>query len=689
MNDQEFVHFLRSKSLRVTADQWAAISAHGEALAIYAGPGSGKTTVLIVRAAYLYLVQGMAPEHIVIFTFTRKSAFELKNRLERFLPALKRVVAGTFHSLFLRFLLRDKHVNPQLLSTKEQRTLMISALTRVRLPNDREICDRYLQSISQLKNQARVVFTMDENDDCIDPVLEKIYAIYEEIKRDQDRFDYDDILITFYQAIRDDMCFRDAVQSSMRAVMVDEFQDTSRIQWLSIKLLCKQSMSLTVVGDDDQSIYRFRSADPHILATFEREYPQASVVVLRHNFRSTDPIIRLATQMIEQSDNRKKKSFIGVIGAGVKPALSRYGSEWDEAERVANAIVQLVQVTPKRTIGVLARTNRQLICLVDALRSKHLLFTTQDLGTDLYKDFVVQRLLFVLQATRYNANRTSLQEATTEYAKWLDIQKLDAQTVSRHFEQFLHTIRHLSAKSAIQYAREVYDPYLSRSRQNRSLHSDGGLDQLQLLYEKVPEDQKLSHWLSELDNLIQAPAPSAYHYQIQLLTFHGAKGLEFDDVFVIGLHDQAVPHRRAIHEASSELDHQIAIDEERRLLYVALTRARYRLFMSYSTLVLQHQTNFTPFLDKLLVKKNEEKSFTMPTDATFPAIDSAVPDIGVHVVHKIFGGGVVISVNFMQNMGHKICIMFNEHDCRCFYWEMLYQLNHISKSGDRGKGIQS
>ncbi|PWI59053.1 ATP-dependent helicase [Sulfoacidibacillus thermotolerans] len=688
MTESEFKALLDSRSLHLTNEQWEAIREPGPALTIYAGPGSGKTTVLTLRAAYLHLVRKIRPEQIVIFTFTRKSAKELQARLGSFLPPLKNVIAGTFHSLFLHWLMREKHINPKLWSAQEQRAAIVTVLTELRLPTHQEARDQYVQSVSKLKNLMQE-FNRDNLIDTHTRQTLKVWERYEQLKRDHGRFDFDDILSEFYQTIEHDLDFRKRLQDMISVVMVDEFQDTSQIQWLSIILLCKQKIPLTVVGDDDQSIYRFRGAKPDILAAFEHSFPTTKTIVLKHNFRSTDPIIQLATEVIEQAATRKQKPFTGVVGSGIQPSLSCHQTEWAEALQVTHEIAHLVRINT-HSIAVLARTHRQLICVVDALRKNRIAIQPLDPQLDLYRDYHVQRLLCVLRATQCTSDATEQDhmEARLEYGKWRqDSLKQPKLATSIDFDRFLQKMRHSTAKTAIDVARAVYDPYLWRARKNRG--NDGTLERLYLLYEQASDDQSLSQWLTDIDTVIaQSQQRQVHSTQIQLLTFHAAKGLEFDHVFIIGLHAHAIPHQRAMVEAHNEYDRQQILDEERRLLYVALTRSRFRLSLHYAQTVLQQRTEVTPYLKPLLQKVSFTSSASDETDLWNHQSKFAIPTPGTVLFHKIFGRGKVISVDSMQNAGHKVCIIFNGRDRKCFYWEILQQLGHLSVSTDRGKGIR-
>ncbi len=687
MNEDEFRSFIQTRGLQLTNEQWTAVTANNDALAIYAGPGSGKTTVLTLRVAYLHLIRGIAPEQIVVVTFTRKSARELQERLERLLPALKHVIAGTFHSLFLRWLLRYKHINPQLLSAQEQHMVITSILMKLHIPDAKETCNQYIQGISRVKNQVHSINPQVFQTE-FERTLEIVLTEYEKIKQKQERFDYDDILVTFYQAVEQDAAFRESIQTKISMMMIDEFQDTSHIQWLSIKTLCELKIPITVVGDDDQSIYRFRSAKPNILRIFEHSFPHSKAIILQHNFRSTDPIIRLSTQVIIQSTGRRQKSFVGVIGSGANPVLLRCASEWEEADKVATHIAKLLLRNPTRSIAVLARTNRQLVCLSDALQRKGTQYTTSESQVDLRTDYVVQRFLCVLRAVQKSSHADIRREALLEYSKWHTYSHTQPSVnQASAFDQFIDEIRDLSAQIAIQRVRAIYDPYVMRSRMKRGKSDDPKLDRLQLLTERIQDDQSLLEWLdNELAMMTHPQFQLSKQSQIQLLTFHGAKGLEFDDVFLIGLHDRAVPHPRATEDATTEKERLEVYDEERRLLYVGLTRARYRIFLSYSHFVLQHHTNLTPYLKEII--SNTYQKTAPVTEEKSDTVTGAIPTTDDVVVHKIFGRGVVISVESMQNETHKICIMFNGRDHRCFYWEILEQLGHLSVNADRGKGIQ-
>ncbi len=339
---------------------------------VYAGPGSGKTTVITWRALHLCQVHQIDPKKIVIFTFTRRSAQELKQRLMKREPRLASVVAGTFHSLFLRFLLRFLSIDFTIWNERQQTAAVREVLRTLSMPTFDDSVRRLLQAITQLKN-AFIAPDQLRVQDPFHQDVKRVYEAYEQLKAAHHAYDYDDVLLAFYRSMQESREFLQGVTSSFSHIMVDEFQDTSKVQWLALRKMVSQQPNVLVVGDDDQSIYRFRGALPHIISQFTETYEGCPEVILRHNFRSTDEIIRLSSKLISNNAVRKPKEFMGTRGSGVKVRFFSFASEWDEAKYLARLIKKIAEKEPTVTIAVLARTNRQLNPMIDVL-SEHKLF---------------------------------------------------------------------------------------------------------------------------------------------------------------------------------------------------------------------------------------------------------------------------------------------------------------------------
>ncbi len=698
MKDAAFFDLLAARGMRVTDSQQRVIAHENGRAAVYAGPGSGKTTVLTLRAAYLYMVRGVSPQRIAIFTFTRKSAAELQQRLAVLDPALHRVTAGTFHSLFLRWLLKHDGQNPRLWTAAEQLEAMRTVLRSVHMNVGDESCEKYLQHVTQLKNglqsPGRVTAQPPQS-----ALVKTVYERYEDSKRRQRRWDYDDILLAFYQAVTAEGALAERVRRSLDYVMIDEFQDTSKAQWLSITSLCKQHIPLLVVGDDDQSIYRFRGALPNMLRLFGQAYKNADEILLNVNFRSVDTVVQMSSTLIRHNADRRQKVLVGAVGDGIRPRIIRTRSEWAEADYVARASALILRDRGNVTIGVLARSNRQLLFVPDALR-RHRVSPGSAANEEFafYNQPPVRDALQLLRAAAGEMDEVVRRDAEVLYLRWrgapagglappgrVSDWNSDTAMLRAECAQWLARVQTLSPRAAVEAVAALCWTHVQHSAM-RSSAVQRTVDQLRSLMERAPLTGTLADWLSQIAIAKTRAAAGTATENVQILTFHGAKGLEFDCVFLIGLHDLAVPHPRAFEEAPRGLLAELQA-EERRLLYVGLTRARRWLYLLYPRLAGKKQVGPSPFLFELGVpvphvtvrgqNHANPRKRAAPTAGAGRAMSA--PAVGDAVRHKIFGSGTVETVEIMQDRAHKIAIIFSTGDKRFFHWETAAQLGHFEE----------
>ncbi len=675
MNEAEFFSLTEERGIKLTDSQRSAVRHSDGPMIVYAGPGSGKTTVITMRAAFLSMVEGVLPQYIAVFTFTRKSAEELRQRLKAIDFRLGTVMAGTFHSLFLHWLIQYEKVNPKIWTGSEQNQLVRSLFRERRMSFSDEVVGQCLRYISLRKTRRRA----GTSDRPVKQDWEPIFEAYEVQRKDANCWDFDDILLEFYTRMQEVESFRTKVTKSIRYVLVDEFQDTSMLQWLSIISLCKQSERIMVVGDDDQAIYGFRGAEPRILQEFRKSFPSAGDIVLEHNFRSVDQIIGLARNVIQKNVDRKDKVQRGVIGAGVRPRLYRAKSEWQEGQWVARQVIDRLAQSDNESIGILARTHRQLMATVEALGKQKTSFTLYDGRCLLYQDYHVQIIVGFVRAAYSGAKSEWYTWAYQQYERWYGTKDTRLRS---EFDQLLLELK-TSPAAAVTRARQDYEPYLRRLYRKLGRTDLGDATSiLDLLQEAAWGEQNAVSWLSSIDQLTSKSYRRSA--RVQILTFHAAKGLEFDDVFLVGLHELAIPHPRSLEEATID-ERSAVIAEERRLLYVGMTRAKGRLTLCYPESVANKQIEISPFLKELglglqakgkYITKAGPEFHQKSNDATV-SDDAMIPISGTKVVHKMFGSGIVESIENMSDGGHKIGILFHGGQTRFFYWEMAVKLGHF------------
>jgi len=633
MNAVQFESWLTHQGYALTVEQQKVVAHVMGPLVVFAGPGSGKTTTILLRALHLLNVEGVSPTHLTIVTFTRKSAEELKQRLKALHPCLADVRTGTYHSLFLHWYMQYSNHSPRIMSAAEQH---------------------------QLKRRS--------------PTAE----VYNAHKLKLQVWDYDDILTEFYHLLLSQPSVVSALSQLTPYFMIDEFQDTNPVQLSTVNLLCKQSKHIVIVGDDDQAIYRFRGATPHCMLTFREWFPDSKEVVLTHNFRSTDAIIQASKTLIEKNVQRREKAFIGVRGDGMAPCITAFSDEKKESAAVAQWLCRRRKQQPDDwTVAILARTHAQLYPVMAAMHLKKVRYQLQESSTDYLEHPFARATLTMIRANVYPKEVCSEHNWRT-LVTIFSVRDLEKSARPESTERSLRS--RLAALLALEGGRGRA-AVLQQCLDKVSLVSPSTA--CQLLYEQCKTQRKGHHdelawvysalqmsaerfsstseWLTELQH--QDMNAERYHPAfLTLSTLHGAKGLEFDDVIIIGLHADACPHPQSL--AVLEADERSeAVEEERRLLYVGMTRARNRLDLTYP-----QQAHHLPRLPSVFLSELTNHS-TRSKDRVNVSRSSVVPAIGETCLHKEWGEGTIVSVEQLLPTIHKVGILCAGRPSRYVYWQ--------------------
>ncbi|PWK14348.1 ATP-dependent helicase [Tumebacillus permanentifrigoris] len=639
LSETGFFEGIANNGIRLNPEQREAVRHVAGPLVVFAGPGSGKTTVLTCRAAYMMQVARIPANQLLIVTFTRAAAEEMQTRLG-VMPgigeqAVRATEIGTFHSVFLRMLLQQNGGRmPQLLEETEQRTLIRNLLREAGEDGDDEEVADTLQKIGLCKNNlilpARIKATKPENQKFRD-----LYAGYEKAKARMDRWDFDDILVECYHMLTSNPLALAYYQRKYRYILVDEFQDTNLAQYEVIKLLAGHG-NLCIVGDDDQSIYRFRGARVEFLLDFESLYPGAEKVILATNYRSTDPVIETSSRLIMHNRKRQSKHIKGTGREGERPVLIRPEGERDEAEQILTQVEALLASGQEgREIVVLYRTNIQVRAVIDGLVQRNLPFTLHDSDGDFYRRWQVRDVLtyfklalepddldgltaIINRPKRYlyperwvdevhhirREQGDSYLEALQKVASLEPYQRQKVEQLAKD----LHKLRFLSPSSALQMIRKTigYDKYLEEYAQKSGNDLKAASEPLEELEQAVMGHGTIANFLQHVAEVNETIRRSRNKGEgIQLMTMHKAKGLEFEHVYCIGLVEEMVPHSKAINVEGDKKD--AAYEEERRLLYVGMTRAK--RFLTLSAPIRYHggKAEPSPFLYETALLQRPKK----------------------------------------------------------------------------------
>ena len=593
-------------------------------LLILAGAGSGKTRVITRRVAWLAAECGIAPWEILAITFTNKAAGEMRERVSA-LECERGSWISTFHSLCARILRRDIEVlegytrDFSIYDTADRNQLLKELTKQANYDPTRFKPAAVGAWISDAKNRyvtASDALTGDAGMGVEDEVFERIAASYETAMRERNALDFDDLLLKVLEIFERHPGVRDGYARRFRHVMVDEYQDTNRVQYLLMRHLSSFHHDLTVCGDPDQSIYAWRGADVRNILDFELDFPAVKVVRLEQNYRSTGNILAAAQAVIRHNRQRKEKNLWSDGPAGELLVRTECSDEDDEAREIAYRIKALESAGRSRDeIAVFYRVNFMQRALERALRLAGIPYQIVA-GTEFYqrreiKDLIAYLKLMVNprddEATKRVINvpargvgQKSVQ-AMVEGARDRRLPLMSAAASSEMRGRLrgrakaalaaftdlmvqLTALRDAPALEAIERVIEAVDYYawIQRSSEQDEVDRAANVDELRShaeAYDRQNPDGGLRGFLQDIALVSDSDAYEEGQAKVAMMTLHAAKGLEFPVVFVVGLEEELLPHARAIAESPEE---DVGVEEERRLFYVGMTRAKERLFLTHA-----------------------------------------------------------------------------------------------------------
>lgn len=596
---------------------------------VLAPPGSGKTLIVTERTRYLIEESGVRPDQILVITFTRYAAREMKERFER-LTAGKNypVTFGTFHSIFYGILKCAYGIGANnLMSEKESSVLLQEVLDQTNIESTPEVEDEeelvreLLREVGMVKNGLchlkdfhSKYLTQDE--------FAEVFRSYEHQKKELKKFDFDDMLVQCYALFRKKPEILQGWQKRFQYILIDEFQDINRVQYEVIRMLAAPRYNLFVVGDDDQSIYGFRGAKPELMLYMKQEFPSLRTISLTVNYRSTEFITGAAARVILHNDTRFYKRVQSFRGRGQNVHVQEVLDEQEEAQYVTEEIQKkLDQGIKPGEIAVLFRAAVQARMISEILSEHRIPFEMRDYVTNFYRHFIVKDMMAYLQLAAGKRDRSLFLTICNRPLRYLARNSMENRQVNfedlRKFycdknwmldiiDQFdvdVRMMKNMAPYAAIQYIRKKigYDDFLKEYAEKHQISWKQLMDVMAELEERSKNFKSYDEWeihiakyTQELEEQ-QAKArkiKGERENKVQLMTIHSAKGLEFEDVFVIHANEGEIPHQKA--EKKDE------IEEERRLFYVALTRAKNNLCISYITQKNGNSIKPSRFVEELL-----------------------------------------------------------------------------------------
>ena len=648
---------MNSKLLEhLTRPQRAAVTATEGPLLILAGPGSGKTRVMTVRLAYL-LESGVPPYNLLGLTFTNKAADEMRQRLAELAPNMP-IGVGTFHRFCSRLLRRYAHhigltENFSIYDSADSMSCLKSVVEEADINRGQYTMQQIARTISNAKNHLVTPEQFATNNrKPLEQVTAEIYPLYQAQLISANSLDFDDLLMQAALLLGENSVIRAELDEYHRYVMVDEYQDTNKAQYEIVKALAQDYPNLAVTGDPDQSIYGWRGADIRNILDFERDYPEVRVVRLEQNYRSTPNILRSADTLIANNLQRKKKSLFTENPEGEPVSLVNYATGRDESDDIANQIATWIRLEDRRArdVAILYRTNALSRALEHALQSEGVPYQIVN-GVEFYQRKEIKDVLAYLHLVNNprndnallrvvntpprgigkktlrrlrdhaSQNGLSLLEAAANADRIQSISKRLRTSVLKFVEQFSQFVdqaaasveeivglilsvtgytdhlQHSGAEEDQERLANVQE-LLTAARQFDELHSDN-------------DDGSLDGFLEQIALVNDTDAMDTECDKVTLMTLHAAKGLEFPAVYIIAMESGILPHNRSREDP-------LLLEEERRLMFVGMTRAQERLQLSFANR--RHyrgavgSTIPSSFLMELPREEMELSQFGEPTD---------------------------------------------------------------------------
>ncbi len=705
--------------------QWEACSYTEGPLLILAGAGSGKTRVLVHRIAYL-IDEGVNPFNILAITFTNKAAKEMRERVENEVGfGAESIWVSTFHSMCVRILRRFyDHIggnnNFTIYDTDDQKAVIKEVLKNLSIDPKQYPEKLCISAISKAKEEFLTPEDMDSiyAGDYRMSKMARIYREYQMRMRQNNALDFDDLIFKTLELFEKDKEVLEVYQNRFKYIMVDEYQDTNHSQFLLIKMLADKWRNLCVVGDDDQSIYKFRGADIGNILDFEKHYPDAKVVKLEQNYRSTSNILNAANSVVANNIGRKSKRLWTESDPGDRIHYTVYETEYEEAHGAVNIILEKqIEGYNLSDIAVLYRTNAQSRVLEEKMIYANIPYRLYG-GTGFYNRKEIRDILAYLKLTANSNDEvsfarivnvpkrgigqtsinklrdTAFETGLSMYDFCLDADRLSLMgRASEKLGSFIKLISGFKELASSGELTNLFDSILEMTEYKTSLLNEGtdeararieNIEELRnkiVSYETESEEPTLLGLLEEISLVADTDEDSEDDNKVTLMTLHSAKGLEFPIVFIVGMEERLFPSGLSMDSGDPG-----EIEEERRLCYVGITRAKKELYLSSATTRMLNGNRMYPaesrfineipkeYLERSGVKVNrvsDNFSFSFPKPqnsvsfkqtvkpaAKTVSVDSIDYAVGDSVKHIKFGKGVVTEMIKGGN-DYEITVVFD------------------------------
>ena len=598
---------------------------------VLAGPGSGKTAVITGRVRYLLEEMKIAPQTILVITFTKAAAMEMKERFVKLMGEPKGVQFATFHSVFFMILRVSYGYGVDQIITEEMTRNFLKEKIRgldLEEGDEKDFIKNIIGEISRVKSEG-VAIENYYSLNCPEEAFRDIFKSYEAFMKERGLIDFDDMMLLCDKLFNDYPHILEAWQSKFKYILIDEFQDVSKLQFELVRKMAKPLNNIFIVGDDDQSIYRFRGAKPEIMLGFEKIYPDCKKVLLNENYRSTESILNFAGSIIHKNKQRFAKKIIAAKGVrGNLPVIKSFTDRRTEDTAIVKDIIKSHDAgIPFSEMAIVYRTNIAARPVVAKLIEYNIPFIMKEMAPSIYNHFIAKNIMDYLEIANGDRARSRFLNIMNRPNRYLTRESLaDAVVLNKDKVEFVSFIKwtaaykgrnwmaerintlqfhlaklaELSPFGAIHYIRKVigYDKFLTDYANERHIDADELFEILEEIEEAAKPFNTLKEWKESIEDFNKKQKEEFEKNKntdrdaVVISTMHGCKGLEFEKVYIPEVVEGIIPYKKAIRQSD--------IEEERRLFYVAITRAKKELMITYPKNLYGKDKEVSPFLREYL-----------------------------------------------------------------------------------------
>ena len=598
---------------------------------VLAGPGSGKTAVITGRVRYLLEEMKIAPQTILVITFTKAAAMEMKERSVKLMGEPKGVQFATFHSVFFMILRVSYGYGVDQIITEEMTRNFLKEKIRgldLEEGDEKDFIKNIIGEISKVKSEG-VAIENYYSLNCPEEAFRDIFKSYEAFMKERGLIDFDDMMLLCDKLFNDYPHILEAWQSKFKYILIDEFQDVSKLQFELVRKMAKPLNNIFIVGDDDQSIYRFRGAKPEIMLGFEKIYPDCKKVLLNENYRSTESILNFAGSVIHKNKQRFDKKIIAARGIrGNLPVIKSFTDRRTEDTAIVKDIIKSHEAgIPFSEMAIVYRTNIAARPVVAKLIEYNIPFIMKEMAPNIYNHFIAKNIMDYLEIANGDRARSRFLNIMNRPNRYLTRESLtDAVVLNKDKVEFVSFIKwttaykgrnwmaerintlqfhlaklaELSPFGAIHYIRKVigYDKFLTDYADERHIDADELFEILEEIEEAAKPFNTLKEWKESIEEFNKKQKEEFEKNKntdrdaVVISTMHSCKGLEFEKVYIPEVVEGIIPYKKAIRQSD--------IEEERRLFYVAITRAKKELMITYPKNLYGKDKEVSPFLREYL-----------------------------------------------------------------------------------------